>query len=117
MTCAPLRAHGEEDAWFGRDKALHFGASAVIAGSGYAVGTALFDGRLAPALLGGSVALAAGAAKEGRDALGYGNASWRDFAWDAIGTAFGVGVALGIDLLVRPSKREASRASYALLVF
>lgn len=110
-----MHAHAEEDAWLGRDKALHFGASAVIAGSSYGVGTMFLDGRLGPAILGGSVALAAGAAKEGWDALGHGTPSWRDFAWDAIGTAVGLGIALGIDFLVRP--KTSTHASNAIVVF
>ncbi len=95
-----------EDQWLGKDKALHFGASAVIAGSVYGVGTLFLDGRTYPAILGGSVALAAGGAKEGWDALGHGTPSWRDFAWDVVGTATGLGVALLVDVLVRSPKRE-----------
>lgn len=90
----------DADAWWGRDKALHFGVSAGIATGAYGVGTVLFDKRLDAALFGGAVALGVGAAKEGADALGYGTPSWRDFTWDAAGTLVGVALGLGIDLLL-----------------
>jgi putative lipoprotein len=87
----------------GRDKALHFGASALISGTGYGVGTLLFErSRVEPALFGGGIALAVGAAKEGADALGLGDPSWKDFTWDVIGTVVGLAIALGIDVALRP---------------
>ncbi len=51
--------------------------------------------------IGAGVAIGVGAAKEGWDALGHGDPSWRDFAWDVIGTASGLVIAWGVDLLVR----------------
>lgn len=91
----------DEDPWLGRDKALHFGASAVLAGGGYAVGTGLWPERWKSFALGGGVALAAGAAKEGLDAMGLGTPSWRDFTWDVAGTVVGLGIAYAIDAVVR----------------
>lgn len=87
----------DPDPWLGRDKALHFGASAVLAGGGYAAGTALFDERWKAFALGGGVAIAAGAAKEGLDATGLGDPSWKDFTWDVVGTVVGLGIAYAID--------------------
>lgn len=91
----------DSDPWLGRDKALHFGASAVIGAGGYAVGTAIFDARGHAMLFGAGLALAVGAGKELLDMTGFGDPSWKDFAWDAMGAATGVAVAWGIDLLVR----------------
>jgi putative lipoprotein len=94
-------ARGDDDPWFGRDKALHFGVSAAIAGSVYAIAATQVDSRAAALAWGAGVSLAIGAAKEGADALGLGDPSWRDLTWDAIGTAAGLLVAWSVDLLVR----------------
>lgn len=97
----PARAdQPDPDPWFGRDKALHFGASAIIAGGSYGVGRALFDKRRDAILFGSGVGIAVGAAKETWDALGHGDPSWKDFTWDVAGTAVGVALAWGLDLLV-----------------
>lgn len=96
------RAAGPDpDPWFGRDKVLHFGASVTIAGSGYAIGAPLFDSRGHALILGGSLALGLGITKEVLDATGLGDPSWRDLAWDGIGTVAGLAFAWGIDLLVQ----------------
>lgn len=100
-TSFPTSARADDDPWFGRDKALHFTASAAIAGGAYAIAATQFDARTPPLLIGGGVALAVGAAKEGADALGLGTPSWKDFAWDVAGTLVGLGVAWGLDLLIR----------------
>ncbi|WP_437672716.1 hypothetical protein [Sorangium sp. So ce131] len=95
----PTRA---PDPWLGRDKALHFFASAALAGGGYTLGALATDeipGRLA---VGAAVALGAGLAKEVFDAAGYGTPSWRDLAWDALGTSAGLGLSLWFDLAVLP---------------
>jgi putative lipoprotein len=86
-----------EDRWLGRDKGLHAAASAVIAAVGYAASTPWIDGPAGRAAVGASLALGAGAAKELLDAKTGGDPSWKDFAWDAIGTAVGVGLALLVD--------------------
>ena len=91
----------DPDPWFGRDKALHFGVSAVIASSTYAIMTTQFRPRYQPLLISAGFTLAIGAGKEGLDALGYGDPSWKDFAWDVIGTVVGLGVGWGIDLAAR----------------
>lgn len=110
LTAAPRAkaADPDPDPWFGRDKALHFGVSAGIAAGTYGVGRALvFDKRFDAALVAGGVTLAIGAAKEGYDALGYGDPSWKDFTWDAIGTVTGVAIGLGIDLLITSLSQPA----------
>lgn len=89
---------GDNDPFWGLDKAEHFAASSIIAGGGYALGTALFRERSRALLLGLGAALLAGAAKEGLDAAGFGHPSWMDFAWDAIGGVVGVGIAVTIDV-------------------
>ena len=93
----------DTDPWIARDKALHFDASAGLAAVGYAVSAGwLVDARWKAIAVGGGVALAAGAGKELLDATHVfgGDPSWKDFAWDALGTAAGLALAWGVDLLV-----------------
>ncbi len=98
----PARA-ADPDPWIARDKALHFDASAGIAAASYAVSAAwVADARWKALAIGGGVALASGAGKEAIDATGlfHGDPSWKDFAWDAIGTLAGLALAWGVDLLL-----------------
>jgi putative lipoprotein len=100
---APVRAASPDpdpDPWLGPDKALHFGISALLAGSAYGLSALVLDARYERLLVGGGFALAAGAAKELYDLSGHGDPSWRDFTWDAIGTFVGLAIAWGIDLAV-----------------
>jgi putative lipoprotein len=102
------------DDWFGADKALHFSASALIAGGGYAVGAWTFEATWPRVLLGAGVGLAAGVGKELIDLAGDGDPSWRDLAWDALGTGVGVTVAWLIDRAVRaPTPRRRTGWSLA----
>lgn len=97
----PAGAHAAEaDPWFGRDKALHFSFSAAIAAGGYGAASLATDER--PWRLGAGLALglAAGIGKEAFDAVGSGDASWRDFTWDLLGTVTGVGFARVLDWLI-----------------
>lgn len=87
--------------WLGKDKALHFAASGAIAAGGYTAGALLFDARGHALILGASIALGAGIAKEAVDLTGYGDPSWRDLTWDAIGTATGLAAAWAVDLMLR----------------
>ena len=91
----------DTDAWFGRDKFNHFVVSTSIATETYLIAAHHTPARWHALAIGAGVTLAAGATKEGVDALGRGTPSWRDLAWDAIGAAAGLGVAWGIDLLIR----------------
>ena len=93
----------DDDSWWGQDKTLHFLASATIASSTYAVGTAVWDSRLPTVCAALGVTLGAGALKEAWDAAAGGDASWKDFAWDVFGTISGIGLSLAIDTAVRPT--------------
>jgi putative lipoprotein len=98
---SPLARAEDADPWFGRDKALHFSATASIAMVGYA-GTALVtENRGVRAGAGAGLAMAAGIGKELWDLGGRGDPSTRDLAWDAIGAATGVLVAWTVDWLLR----------------
>lgn len=99
---APARAE-DTDPWWGPDKALHFGISAGLAGTGYGVSALFLDSRAERAVAGASFSLVLGAGKETWDLLGHGDPSWKDFTWDVAGTAVGVGIALLVDLAIRGS--------------
>ena len=100
------RARADEDPWWGEDKALHFGASATIAAGGYALGAAVFEARGHALLVGAGAAAVAGIGKEALDLAGLGDPSWKDLAWDGIGTVAGLAIAFGLDLLVRGVSSE-----------
>lgn len=96
-------ALADDDPWIARDKAFHFDVSAGVAAAGYAISAAwLVDARWKALAIGGGVALAVGAGKEAIDATHVfgGDPSWKDFAWDAIGTVAGLALAWGVDLLL-----------------
>jgi putative lipoprotein len=96
---APARAQSR-DAWFGPDKALHFSVSALLAGGGYAAASPFTERTVVRVGVGAGFALSLGIAKELYDATGAGDASWRDFAWDVLGTGVGVLAAWLVDLAV-----------------
>jgi putative lipoprotein len=102
---SPTRARAE-DAWWGPDKALHFGVSAGLGATGYGASSLVFENRYARAGAGAGLSLGAGVAKEIRDSLGYGTPSWKDLTWDAAGAAVGVGVALVLDLALSSPQRD-----------
>jgi putative lipoprotein len=92
----------DPDPWFGQDKALHFAVSAGIASGAYGL-AGLWQPSSEPFRLavGGSVALAAGTAKELFDlTTGLGDPSWKDLTWDVAGTAVGLAVAWALDRFV-----------------
>ena len=97
LTLAGIAGADDSDPWFARDKALHVGATSALATGGYAAGALVFEGRDKRVATGLVVALGAGAAKELRDRSTGGDASWRDFTWDAIGAATGVTIVWLID--------------------
>jgi putative lipoprotein len=87
----------DQDPWFGRDKALHFGVSAGLAAGIYfatALETDHVRTRAAAAII---LTLTAGVMKEAWDLAGPGDASWRDLTWDFVGTMTGVLFAYGIE--------------------
>lgn len=91
----------DPDPWFGPDKALHFGATFALSAGGYGVGVAVFEERWAGMALGAGIALGLGALKEGLDAAGLGHPSGKDFVWDVVGTALGLGLAVTFDAALR----------------
>lgn len=107
-----------EDQLFGKDKAYHFGATALIASGSYAVTAALTSDRFWRLGMGTAAGLSAGVAKEAWDALGHGDPSNKDLAWDVLGTAAGVGVAYLLDRLLSPSSssEKVSVGTTALVV-
>lgn len=114
-----LQAQPDPDPWWGRDKALHFGASAAIAGTTYGAAALLSDrakGRASCVLWGVSVGLAAGLGKEAADLAGTGHASTRDLAWDVVGVAAGVAIAWAIDSAVGASARADDRKAARLSI-
>jgi putative lipoprotein len=94
----------DPDPFWGKDKALHFAVAGTLAGAGYGVTTAVTPDRWKAFAVGGGVAIGAGALKEGLDAAGLGDPSWKDFAWDVIGAACGLGIAWVIDVGVHGGK-------------
>lgn len=115
-------AQAADDPWFGEDKALHYGVSVGLGTSGYAASALILEEPWQRAIAGAVFSLSIGAAKELRDASGSGNASWRDFAWDAAGTATGVAIAFPFDLAIAEaqgrtpaSRRKRSTPSRTVL--
>jgi|GEM_PF-668221 len=94
--CASFNRPGDD--WFANDKAMHFGAAAMLSG-----GTTLAcekdnpddDGNIA---IGVGVAMAFGAGKEWYDlSVKRTYWSWKDFIWDAVGAVAGGLVASAAD--------------------
>lgn len=100
VLCAAPAARAQPDPWFGRDKALHFGATAGLSVGGYAAARLTLDDRNTALAVGAGIAMGAGIAKELADLAGAGDASWRDLTWDAVGTATGLAFAWVFDRLL-----------------
>lgn len=100
LALVPGRARADQDDFWGRDKALHFSFSVVLSAGTYTASSFFFDARYPRLLLGAGVSLGLGAGKELADLAGLGTPSWKDFAWDVIGTATGLLVAYGLDLAI-----------------
>jgi putative lipoprotein len=101
------RADPPADPFFGRDKALHFGFSAALAAGGYGLSALVVDGKADRIAIGATFALGAGYSKEVVDALGFGTPSWKDLAWDVIGTAVGLGISVAVDAAFTPVMARA----------
>ena len=104
-------AQESSDDWLGADKAAHFGVTATLAAGGYALASNVTDDIAGKFSLGASLAMGAGLAKEAADAAGFGAPSWKDFAWDVIGTTFGLGLALVVDNTSSPSVKVISQVN------
>jgi putative lipoprotein len=113
---APLARADPADPFWGPDKALHFVAAGTIAGVGYGLTTALTEDRWKAWVVGAGAAVVAGAVKEGLDAAGFGDPSWRDFAWDLIGAASGLGVAWLVDTAAHGGHPAPLTSSSAMLL-
>jgi len=111
VASSPTSAHAADDSFWAPDKALHFGVAGAIAGTGYGLTTAATPDRWKAFAVGGAAAVGAGALKEGLDAAGLGDPSWKDFAWDVIGAACGLGVAWALDVAVHGGSVPAWSAS------
>jgi putative lipoprotein len=96
MALAPSPAAARDD-WFGRDKALHFGATFVLAGAGYAGASAFSSEPVVRLGVGGGLAMGVGIGKELYDRGHGGDPSLKDLTWDALGTATGLVTAWLID--------------------
>lgn len=97
------------DDWLGRDKALHFGASAALASGGYLAGALASDSTWPRWAAGAGLALGAGVGKELWDLSGRGDPSWKDLAWDVAGTASGLAFAWAVERLI---ERLFARPAY-----
>jgi uncharacterized protein YfiM (DUF2279 family) len=101
LTATSVARADDADPWIARDKAFHFDVSAGIAAVAYAGSAAyLVDARWKALAIGGGVTIAIGGGKELLDLAGLGDPSWKDFAWDAIGTVAGLAIAWGVDMLL-----------------
>jgi uncharacterized protein YfiM (DUF2279 family) len=93
-------AQGRPTPWFERSPFLHFAASAELATNGYTLGAAFSEDRRVRLASGAALALTAGFLKELYDLSAYGDFSWRDIAWDVVGTATGLLISWLVDRLL-----------------
>lgn len=113
----PVSARADSnDPWWGRDKALHLTVSAALASGGYALSSLVLDRPWQRASAGAAFSLSLGIAKEIRDSMGYGQASYKDFVFDVAGTALGITLAYLVDWATGESKPPPSVTSQATLV-
>lgn len=120
-TSSVWATESDPDPWVAEDKAIHGTVSGVIAIGSYAGAAAIFDARGHALLAAAGVTLAIGAGKEALDLAGYGVPSWKDFAWDGIGTVVGLALAWTADLLIRGTGARhppllAPRAASGILI-
>ena len=99
LLARPCRASERDDAdpWWGKDKALHFSASSLIAIDGYAAASLVSKREAVRASAGSLLAFTAGAAKEVYDKHAGGDPSLRDLTWDVIGAATGTALSWLVD--------------------
>lgn len=89
----PVVFQPKPDAWFGRDKVRHFGASTAIQLLGYG-SLRLLGASSGASIVGATVITAtAGIGKELHDSRRGGEASMRDLVWDGAGAVAGIGLA------------------------
>lgn len=84
-------SHMANDSWQGQDKAQHFIASAMLSAAGNEYAQHQGVSRDRSAVYGFMFSVSLGASKELWDSRPAGSGwSWKDFAWDAAGTASGI---------------------------
>ncbi|WP_426745400.1 hypothetical protein VZQ01_30830 [Myxococcus faecalis] len=112
LLASPVASAASGDDWLGPDKPKHFAACFVLAGVGYGAGALLFEPPEARLWTGAGLAMGVGVGKELYD-LGRGTTfSFKDLAWDAAGTATGLGVSWLVDrLLFGPTPSPQARGS------
>ncbi len=94
--------------WFERSEFLHVAASAELATNGYTLGAAFWKDPGLRLASGAALALTAGFAKELYDLSAYGEFSWRDIGWDAVGVATGLLISWLVDRFLFGTGRETS---------
>ncbi len=100
MALTPSISHAQGDDWLGADKALHATVSAGLGVGGYALASLVWRPPPVRLVAGFGLALSVGVAKELVDLTGFGDASWRDLAWDAVGASLGALAAMGLDVVI-----------------
>ena len=90
-----MSAHGQ----IAKDKQLHLGAGAVVAGWGYLLPSAAAGWK--PMVYGLGSATLAGAGKELADMGGFGNPDWKDLGATIVGGAVSVGIILGVKAIFK----------------
>jgi putative lipoprotein len=93
----PERPPSVRDPWFGRDKALHFLASAAIQGASHAVLRANGADYGAASRGAAAITLTVGVSKELLDRARGRDFSFRDLAWDGVGGVAGAVAARQLD--------------------
>lgn len=99
LFAAPSSA-AESDGWLGQDKALHFGATALLSSYSYGTSAIFTDNVWIRLGIGAGIAATASVGKEVWDVYNHGDPSYKDLTWDAIGTATGLLVAWSLDQFV-----------------
>jgi len=111
---APAPASADDD-WLGADKGMHYGASLIITAGGHGLSALVLEEPWQRAVVGASLGMTAGIAKELHDLAGHGDPSWKDIAWDVAGVASGVGLALLVEALLAEDDPAPARAAPAAL--
>lgn len=89
--------HAAPDPWFGRDKLLHFTASALIQGAAHAAFRSRSATYAQASWGAAAVTAGAGVGKELWDRRRNRDFSLRDLAWDGIGGAVGAVIVRQVD--------------------
>lgn len=90
------------DPWFGQDKGIHFGASAILTTTGYGFSSVVLEQPWQRVVAGSALSLTIGTFKELND-YRHGSTGWsnKDMAFNVIGTVVGAGISLGLDYAIQ----------------